>query len=64
MTHYIINEAGQCQESGRDQGLQCLTCCLAEACGAYNQGLDLYSAKLPIVKGFEYTAKYNLGLIT
>ena len=64
LTHYIINEAGQCQESGRDQAhTQFGLGCLAEACEvAWNQGIDLYRAennRLPA--GFEYTAKYNLG---
>ena len=64
LTHYIINEVGQCQESGRDQGHTMFGLgCLAEACEvAYNQGLDLYSAENNrLMKGFEYTAKYNLG---
>lgn len=62
--HYVINEAGQCQESGRDQGhTQFGLGCLAEACEvAYKQGLDLYGAgDNRLLKGFEYTAKYNLG---
>jgi Alginate lyase len=64
ITHYIINEAGQCQESGRDQEhTQFGLGCLAEACEvAYNQGVDLYGANdNRLLKGFEYTAKYNLG---
>ncbi len=62
--HYVINEAGQCQESGRDQShTQFGLGCLAEACEvAYNQQLDLYGAHNNLLlKGFEYTAKYNLG---
>lgn len=64
LTHYIINEAGQCQESGRDQthtmlGLGMLA---AVAEMGWNQGLDLYGAvDNRLLKGFEYTAKYNLG---
>lgn len=56
--------SGQCQESGRDQGhtqmgLDFLAC-TAEI--AWNQGVDLYSASdNRLLKGFEYTAKYNLG---
>ncbi|MEN8774372.1 MAG: sulfatase-like hydrolase/transferase [Akkermansiaceae bacterium] len=56
--------SGQCQESGRDQGhtqmgLDFLAC-TAEI--AWNQGVDLYSAtENRLLKGFEYTAKYNLG---
>jgi hypothetical protein len=55
---------GECQESGRDQGhaqmgLGFLGC----ACEiAWNQGVDLYGdADNRLAKGFEYTAKYNLG---
>jgi hypothetical protein len=62
--HYVINEAGQCQESGRDQGhTQFGLGCLAEACEvAYSQGVDLYGAEdNRLLKGFEYTAKYNMG---
>ena len=64
LTHYIINETGQCQESGRDQqhtqlGLAHLgDCCEV----AWHQGLDLYGYEDDLLlKGFEYTAKYNLG---
>lgn len=64
LTHYVINEAGQCQESGRDQqhtmlGLGYLSV-VAEI--GWNQGLDLYGAENNrILAGFEYTASYNLG---
>jgi hypothetical protein len=64
LTHYIINEDGQCQESGRDQthtmlGLGMLAA-IAEM--GWNQGLDMYGAvDNRLLKGFEYTAKYNLG---
>ena len=59
-----FNEFGECQESGRDQshtqmGLEFLvnTC---EA--AWNQNVDLYGElDNRLLKGFEYTAKYNLG---
>ncbi len=64
LTHYLINEAGQCQESGRDQqhtqlGIGLLsTCCEI----AWNQGLDLYGLEdNRLLAGFEYTARYNLG---
>ena len=56
--------AGQCQESGRDQahtqmGLGFLACTCEIA---WNQGVDLYGAyDNRLLKGFEYTAKYNLG---
>ncbi|MDF7801735.1 alginate lyase family protein [Pontiellaceae bacterium B1224] len=64
LTNYVINEAGQCQESGRDQqhtmlGLGYLSV-VAEI--GWNQGLDLYGAENNrILAGFEYTASYNLG---
>jgi hypothetical protein len=64
LTHYIVNESGQCQESGRDQQHSQLGLAhLAEACEiAWCQGLDLYSAAdNRLLNGFEYTAKYNLG---
>ena len=64
LTHYVINETGQCQESGRDQGhTQLGLGLLAEACEvAWNQGVDLYGeADNRLLKGFEYTARYNLG---
>jgi len=56
--------SGQCQETGRDQGhtqmgLDYLACTCEIA---WNQGIDLYSAfENRLLKGFEYTAKYNLG---
>lgn len=63
ITKYL-NDFGECQESGRDQlhtqmGLGYLSC----ACEmAWKQGVDLYSeADSRLAKGFEYTAKYNLG---
>ena len=74
--HYFMNgkgngaignyfkESGQCQESGRDQahtqmGLEFL----ANTCEtAWIQGVDLYGTlDNRLLKGFEYTAKYNLG---
>lgn len=64
LTHYVINETGQCQESGRDQQhTQLGLALLAEACEiAWHQGLDLYGeADNRLLKGFEYTARYNLG---
>lgn len=64
LTHYIINETGQCQESGRDQQhAQLGLGHLAEAAEiAWHQGLDLYGeADNLLLRGFEYTAKYNLG---
>ena len=63
ITHYIY-ESGQCQESGRDQGhTQLGLAHLGDAAEiAWNQGLDLYGyADNRLLKGFEYTARYNLG---
>ena len=64
ITHYIVDESGQCQESGRDQThTQLGLAQLAEVCEcAWHQGVDLYGAENNrLLKGFEYTAKYNLG---
>ena len=64
LTNYVINEAGQCQESGRDQGhAQLGIALLASACEiGFNQGIDMYgAADNRLLKGFEYAAKYNLG---
>ncbi|MEA3208088.1 MAG: hypothetical protein QOE70_1145 [Chthoniobacter sp.] len=64
LTHYVINESGQCQESGRDQQhTQLGLAVLAQACEiAWHQGVDLYAeADNRLLKGFEYTAQYNLG---
>jgi hypothetical protein len=64
LTHYIINETGQCQESGRDQQhVQLGIAHLAETSEiGWNQGLDMYgAADNRLLKGFEYTAKYLLG---
>ena len=59
-----VSETGQCQETGRDQGhTQLGLAALAEVCEmAWEQGDDLYCAlDNRLMKGFEYTAKYNLG---
>jgi hypothetical protein len=64
LTHYVINDAGQCQESGRDQPhTQLGLALLGDCCEiAWHQGLNLYGyADNRLLKGFEYTAKYNLG---
>jgi len=64
LTYYVINSAGQCQESGRDQShTQFGLGCLAEACEVgYNQGFDMYGAEENrLLAGYEYIAKYNLG---
>lgn len=61
---YYIGETGQCQETGRDQshtqlGLEAM----ADLCAmAWEQGDDLWGAlDNRLMKGFEYTARYNLG---
>ena len=63
VNHYF-NHFGQCQESGRDQahtqmGLEYL---VNAGEIAWKQGVDLYGAyDNRLAKGFEYTARYNLG---
>ncbi|MES2692079.1 MAG: alginate lyase family protein, partial [Verrucomicrobiota bacterium] len=64
LTHYIVDDTGQCQESGRDMGhTQLGLAHLGDAAEiAWHQGLDLYAyADNRLLKGFEYTARYNLG---
>jgi len=64
LSHYVINETGQAQESGRDQShTQLGLGYLAQSAEiAWNQGLDLYGAVNDrLLDGFEYTASYNLG---
>ncbi len=59
-----ISETGQCQETGRDQGhVQLGLEALAQTCEmAWEQGDDLWGAlNNRLLKGFEYTARYNLG---
>lgn len=59
-----IGETGQCQETGRDQGhVQLGLEALAQTCEmAWEQGDDLWGAlNNRLMKGFEYTARYNLG---
>lgn len=63
LPHYI-SETGQCQETGRDQShVQLGLEALAQTCEmAYEQGDNLWGAlDNRLLKGFEYTAKYNLG---
>jgi len=65
LTNYIINETGQCQESGRDQAHAQLGIAHLADCAeiAWHQGLDLYGLSDDrLLKGFEYTAKFNLGM--
>lgn len=59
-----VGETGQCQETGRDQGHAQLGLeALADICEmAWDQGDDLWGAMdNRLMKGFEYTARYNLG---
>lgn len=59
-----IGETGQCQETGRDQAhVQLGLEALAQTCEmAWQQGDDLWGAlDNRMMKGFEYTARYNLG---
>lgn len=59
-----VAESGQCQETGRDQGhAQLGLGTLCEICEmAWEQGDDLWGAlDNRLLKGIEYTAKYNLG---
>ena len=59
-----VSESGQCQETGRDQGhAQLGLGALCETCEmAWSQGDDLWGAlDNRLMKGIEYTAKYNLG---
>lgn len=59
-----VGESGQCQETGRDQahaqlglGALCETCEMA-----WEQGDDLWGAlDNRLMRGIEYTARYNLG---
>jgi hypothetical protein len=64
LTNYVINEDGQIQESGRDQGHTQLGIALLAECSeiAWHQGLNLYAYHdNRLLKGFEYVAKFNLG---
>ena len=59
-----VSETGQCQETGRDQGhAQLGLGAMCEICEmAWEQGDDLWGAlDNRLMKGVEYTAKYNLG---
>ena len=64
ITNYVDSQTGQCQESGRDQShTQLGLACLSVTCEiAWKQGTDLYGYDdNRLMKGFEYTARYNLG---
>ena len=59
-----VGETGQCQETGRDQGhAQLGLGAMCEICEmAWEQGDDLWGVlDNRLMKGIEYTAKYNLG---
>ncbi|MFI1356573.1 alginate lyase family protein [Streptomyces sp. NPDC020898] len=62
--HRIVTDAGQGQESGRDQGHEQLAVGLhADAAQvAWNQGVDLYGHDgNRLLANVEYAARYNLG---
>ncbi len=62
--NYVLTAAGQLQESNRDQPHTMLALgSMAEIAEmALKQGVDLYSSSgNAIMRGFEYTSKYNLG---
>jgi hypothetical protein len=62
--HRIVTDAGQGQESGRDQGHEQLAVGLTGdiAQVAWNQGIDLWGHEdNRILANFEYAARYNLG---
>ncbi|WP_406333809.1 alginate lyase family protein [Streptomyces sp. NBC_00203] len=62
--HRIVTDAGQGQESGRDQGHEQLAVGLLadSAQVAWNQGVDLYGhLDHRILANVEYAARYNLG---
>lgn len=66
LTHYIINSAGECQESGRDQahtqdGLEHLTETALTLWHATNRTDVFTMADFRLRAGLEYTARYNLG---
>ncbi|MFG2786377.1 alginate lyase family protein [Streptomyces sp. NPDC048419] len=62
--HRVVTEAGQGQESGRDQGHEQLAVGLTGdvAQVAWNQGVDLWGFDgNRVLANFEYAARYNLG---
>ncbi|MEU0068362.1 putative Ig domain-containing protein [Streptomyces sp. NPDC006332] len=64
VTHRIVTDAGQGQESGRDQGHEQLAVGLTGdiAQVAWNQGVDLWGYDSErILANFEYAARYNIG---
>lgn len=66
LTHYIFNESGQCQESGRDQGhtqdgIEHLVETALTIYNAVNDSSVFTMANHRLRAGLEYTAKYNLN---
>jgi hypothetical protein len=64
ITHYVINPAGQVQESGRDQihTIDGIGSTAEGSLVAWHQGLDLFGAYDDrLVAGFEYAASYLQG---
>ncbi|MER7789252.1 alginate lyase family protein [Streptomyces sp. NPDC097640] len=64
VAHRVVTDAGQGQESGRDQGHEQLAVGLTGdiAQVAWNQGVDLWAFDgNRILANFEYAARYNLG---
>ena len=66
LTNYIINTAGQCQESGRDQGhtqdgIEHLLEVALTLWHATNSTEPFTEANCRLRAGVEYTARYNLG---
>ncbi|WP_217236765.1 alginate lyase family protein [Streptomyces sp. AC555_RSS877] len=62
--HRVVTDAGQGQETGRDQGHEQLAAGLTGdlAQVAWNQGVDLWGYDdHRILANFEYAARYNLG---
>lgn len=66
LTHYIFNETGQCQESGRDQahtqdGIEHLMETALTISNALDTNTPFTMADYRLRAGLEYTATYNLG---
>jgi hypothetical protein len=64
IAHRVVTDAGQGQESGRDQGHEQLAVGLTGdiAQVAWNQGVDLWGHDdNRVLANFEYAARYNLG---
>lgn len=64
LPHRVVTDAGQGQESGRDQGHEQLAVGLTGdiAQVAWNQGVDLWGFDgHRVLANFEYAARYNLG---